>query len=336
MKKVRVGVIGCGHIGKTHVERLTNKIPNAEVTAVSDYFKSAADAVAQQYGCAVFESGEELINSDLTDAILIASADPSHAGYVLESIKAGKRVLCEKPLATTADECRRIMEAEDKAGKKYCQVGFMRRYDPGYVEIKSFLESGAAGEPLMIHEKHRNAYQTGSGFTTDTVINGVCIHEIDISRWLVDDEYVSCQALKVRQSRDTDGDYLNPVIALLETKKGIRIDVELQSSGAYAYDIQCEVVAEKAVITLPDPPRCGYRMNVEAKMPLMNDWSQRFPGAYDIELQAWVNAIQEGTDEGPSAWDGFVAAVTADRLLKSLKEGTIEIIDLIDKPLVYK
>lgn len=336
MEKVRIGLIGCGAIGRTHVERITNKIPNAEVTAVADFFPESAKKVAEQYGCKMYETGEEVINSDLTDAIMITSADPSHAGYVLESIKAGKRVFCEKPLAQTAEDCIKIMKAEEAIGKKLTQVGFMRRYDRGYVEMKKLIDSGEIGVPLMIHEKHRNAYQTGSNFETNTAIYGVCIHEIDISRWLTDDEYVSGQILTVRQSSETGGDYLNPQIVNLRTSKGVRIDVEIIASGAYAYDIQCEVVTEKAAITLPDPPRVRCRTNYESKSPMMHDWSERFPEAYDIEIQAWVDAVQNGTDEGPSAWDGYVAAVTADTLIKSRDTGKEEKIELIEKPSIYK
>jgi myo-inositol 2-dehydrogenase/D-chiro-inositol 1-dehydrogenase len=335
MGKVGIGVIGCGHIGRTHVERLANRIANAEVTGVSDFYTEAAKKVAGQYGCRVFETGEELINSKDVDAVLIASNDASHAGYVLESIKAGKRVFCEKPLATTPDECIQIMEAEKKAGKKLCQVGFMRRYDPGYIELKSFIDSGRAGVPLMLHERHRNMYQTGGDFKGEMAINAVCIHEIDISRWLTNDEYVSGQVIKVRQNTLTDGDYPNPLMVILKTKSGVLIDVEIQASGAYAYDIQCEVITEKASVRLPDPPSCSYRMNAEAGMTLMNDWSQRFPGAYDVELQAWTDAVQAGRDEGPSAWDGYVAAVTAATLIRSIYSENEEKIELIEKPAIY-
>lgn len=334
MKQVRVGVIGCGAIGRTHVARLMNKIPNATVTGVADYFKEAADKVAEQYGCKAFESGEELINSDDVDAVLIASADPSHAGYVLESIRAGKRVFCEKPLANTADDCIKIMEAEEKAGKILCQVGFMRRYDPGYVEMKQVLDSGELGDSLMIHACHRNVYQPDT-FQTDMAITGVAIHEIDISRWLLNDEYESAQVLSVKQNKETNGNYLNPQLVMLETRSGARVEVEVQSSCAYAYDIRCEVVAEKGVISLPDPPRAQARTAAMVRTPLMTDWSQRFIEAYDIELQAWVDAIQNGVDEGPGAWDGYVAAVTADALIKSRKTGVPEKVELVEKPSIY-
>lgn len=335
MEKLRVGVIGCGAIGKTHIERITNKIPNAEVTAVADFFQQAADTIATKYNCTSFLSGEELINSDSVDAILVSSADPSHAGYVLRCIEEGKRVFCEKPLANTAEDCEKIMAEEVKAGKKLVQVGFMRRYDPGYVEMKKVLDSGELGDSLMIHACHRNVYQPPETFTTNMGITGVAIHEIDISRWLLNDEYVSAQVLTVRQNKLTDGNYLNPQLVMLETRNGARIVVEVQCSCAYAYDIRCEVVAEKGVISLPDPPRAVLRSDASVKTPLMTDWSQRFIEAYDIELQAWVNAVLAGTNEGPSAWDGYVAAVTADALISSRETGTPVNINLIEKPSLY-
>lgn len=335
MKKVKVGIIGCGAIGRTHIERLSNRIPNAQVTAVYDYFQQAADAMAEKYECVSFKNGEELIRSDETDAILIASADPSHAGYVLESIRAGKRVFCEKPLANTAADCQKIMDAEQKAGRKFVQVGFMRRYDAGYVEMKKLIDSGELGNPLLIHACHRNVYQPDT-FQTDMAITGVAIHEIDISRWLLNDEYVSAQVLTVKQSRQTKGDYLNPQLVMLETAGGARIVVEVQSSGAYAYDIRCEVVGENGVVSLPDPPRAQARINASVRTPLMTDWSQRFTEAYDTELQAWINAVQNHTEEGPTAWDGYVAAVTADSLIRSRVTRTPEQVELAEKPSLYK
>ncbi len=335
MDKLRIGVIGCGAIGRTHIDRLTNKIPNAVVTAVADYVQQSADAIAKQYECMSFATGEELIESELTDAILVSSADPSHAGYVLKSIEQGKRVFCEKPLANTAEDCEKIMEEEVNAGKKYVQVGFMRRYDPGYAEMKKVLDSGKLGDSLMIHACHRNVYQPPETFTTNMGITGVAIHEIDISRWLLNDEYVSAQVLTVRQNKLTDGNYLNPQLVMLETRNGSRIVVEIQCSCAYAYDIRCEVVAEKGVISLPDPPRPVMRSEAAINTPLMTDWSQRFVEAYDIELQAWVNAVLEDRDEGPNAWDGYVAAVTADALIKSRDTGIPEQVKLIEKPAIY-
>ena len=111
-KEIKVGVIGCGAIGRQHIARLMNTIPETRVVAVADYYQPSAQAVAEQYGITCCATGEELIALPEVDAVLVTSADPSHAGYVLECIKAGKFVFCEKPLAQTAQECEEIIRAE--------------------------------------------------------------------------------------------------------------------------------------------------------------------------------------------------------------------------------
>ena len=205
--KIRVGVIGCGAIGRDHIRRLADTVPETVVTAVADFVPEAAKAVAEQYGAAFLGTGEALIASPEVDAVLVASADPSHAGYVLECLKHNKYVFCEKPLAQTAEDCVRIMEAEQKCGRRLVQVGFMRRYDRGYDAMKRLIAQGELGAPLMIHAAHRYVSQA-PGFETDYAITRVAIHELDISRWLLQDEYETAQVLAVRQSSATKGEWL--------------------------------------------------------------------------------------------------------------------------------
>ena len=129
---LKIGVIGCGAIGRDHIRRLTDLVPGAQVVACADYFKEAADKVAAQYGITAYETGEALIAAPEVEAVVITSSDPSHAGYVLASLEAGKYVFCEKPLAQNAADCEKIIAAELAHGKRLLQVGFMRRYDRGY------------------------------------------------------------------------------------------------------------------------------------------------------------------------------------------------------------
>lgn len=334
MRKLQIGVVGCGAIGRQHIARLTNIVPEAEVAAVCDYVQDAAKAVATQYAIRFFATAEELIASPAVEAVLITSSDDTHAGFVLEALKWGKYVFCEKPLAQTAADCEKIMEAECKCGQRLVQVGFMRRYDRGYAAMKELIASGELGAPLMVHEAHRNMSQA-PGFATDYAVTRVAIHEIDISRWLLDDEYASAQVLAVRQSGMTQGDWMNPQLMLLTTKSGQRIDIEVQTDGAYAYDIQCQVVAERGTINLPDPAAVVKRAGAQCGFPILTDWSQRFIEAYDIEFAVWVKAVLAGNLTGPSAWDGYVACVTADALIRSRTTGIAEPVITIDKPAIY-
>lgn len=332
---LRIGVIGCGAIGRDHIARINDSVPGAMVSACSDYFKESAVKAAEMYGVPnVFDTGEELIASAEVDAVLIASSDSSHAGYVLCCIENKKKVLCEKPLAETAADCLKIIDAEVAHGERLVQVGFMRRFDAGYVEMKRIIDSGELGAPLMIHAAHRNMNQP-PGFTTEMGVSNVAIHELDICRWLLSDEYVNGQVLSVRQSARSPETYDNPQIVLLETAKGCRIDVEVQVADAYGYDIQCQVVCEGGTINLPDPSAVVQRSNATRSYSILTDWSLRFQDAYTVELIDWVATISKGEPTGPSSWDGYAACVAADSLNRSRKTGQFFPIEMIDKPEIY-
>ena len=187
----------------------------------------------------------------------------------------------------------------------------------------------------MIHAAHRNMSQA-PGFETDYAVTRVAIHEIDICRWLLDDEYATAQVLGVRQSSRTSGEWLNPQIMMLTTRSGQRIDVEVQTDGAYAYDIQCHVVGEDGIVSLPDPTSVTKRAAAAIHTPLMTDWKDRFIEAYDIEFQEWAKSLLNGAPTGPSAWDGYVACVTGDALIRSRQTGKPEDIILPEKPAMYQ
>lgn len=332
---LKIGVIGCGAIGQEHIRRLRYMVPNAEVVGCSDYYKAAAEKAAAKYGiAAVYKSGEELIAAPDIEAIVITSADASHAGYVMEALRCGKQVFCEKPLAQTTLDCENMIAEELKHGRRLVQVGFMRRYDRGYAQMKQVIDSGELGAPLMIHACHRNMYQT-EGFQTEMGITNVAIHELDICRWLLGDEYKNAQVLKVRQSSYSTKGYDNPQIVLLETQNGSRIDVEVQVSEAYGYDIQCQVVCEKGTLNLPDPAAVVKRADASCSFSLLTDWSDRFIEAYDIELKQWVDSVLDGTLTGPSTWDGYAACVAADALNQSRNSGQFCPVKMIEKPSLY-
>ncbi|MDN6664130.1 MAG: Gfo/Idh/MocA family oxidoreductase [Tetragenococcus koreensis] len=326
---VRVGVIGCGAIGREHIERLTNVVPQTKVVAVYDYVDKVAQDVAQKYEATNHASGEELIRSGEVDAVVIASTDDTHADYVMECLKQNKYVFCEKPLALTAKECEEMMEIEAKQGHRLLQMGFNRRFDDGYVAMKEAINNGEIGEPLMIHSAHRNISQA-PGFETDYAITRVAIHEIDISRWLLGAEYGEVQVLKVKQSKRTEGDWLNPQLIMFKTQTGQRVDVEVQTDGAYAYDIQCQVVGENGTIDLPDPAVITKRKNLQIFNGLSDHWANRFADSYDEEFIEWATGILNGQLVGASTWDGYASCVTSDALIKSRQTGNPEKVTMIE------
>ena len=282
-----------------------------------------------------FIAVHEMLDPEV-EAVVITSIDPTHHDYVMKTLAEEKWCFCEKPLSQNAADCEDIIKREQEIGKRLVQVGFMRHYDRGYAEMKRIIDSGELGAPLMIHACHRNVSQP-DGFQTEMGVSNVAIHELDICRWLLGDEYKNGQVLKVRQSACSTKGYDNPQIVLLETQSGARIDVEVQVADAYGYDIQCQVVCEKGTVNLPDPYAVVKRSNATRSFPILTDWKDRFIEAYDIELTHWVKTLEEkGEPDGPSAWDGYAACVAADTLNRSRGTNQFLPIEMMDKPALYK
>lgn len=332
---LRVGVIGCGGMGKDHISRLTNKTQGAKVAAVFDVMEESAEAAAKICGAKVYSDEKALIAAPEVDAIFIVSPGFAHTEPLLQAIAAGKRVFCEKPLATTAADCLKIVEAEVASGKHLIQTGFMRRYDKGYRQVKEALASGMYGEPLMLHCTHRNP-EVGTGYTTPMAVHDTAIHEIDVLHWLVDDEYESAQVIMPRVTKYSHSALQDPQIMLLRTKKGVCIDVEVFVNCKFGYDINCEVVCEDGMIRMPEPAYPSVRKNASLSTTIDTDCFVRFRDAYDAEVQNWVDHAAPGVIEGPTAWDGYLAAVTADALVKAQETGKIEpVVTAVAKPEFY-
>ncbi len=309
---VRIGVIGTGAIGRDHARRIQSVLAGGEIVALSDVNRASAEAVRADIAptAEVFATGEELIASPRVDAVLVTSWGTTHEQYVLAAIAAGKPCFCEKPLATTAEGAKRIVDAEVKAGRRLVQVGFMRRYDAGYVALKQAVES-KTGAPIMVHAAHRNP-TVPEAYITPMAIHDTLIHEIDVFRWLLDDDYVSARVIFPRKAARSHGKLRDPQIVVLETAKGVVIDVEIFVNCHYGYDIQCEVVGEDGVARLPEPMAIRMRLGAKLQNAILTDWKDRFVAAYDVELQDFLKAAARGTAAGPTSWDGYMAAVASD------------------------
>ncbi|MER6012413.1 Gfo/Idh/MocA family oxidoreductase [Streptomyces bluensis] len=333
---VRVGVIGTGMIGQDHIRRLTDVVTGAAVTAVTDLDAARAAEVAARAGATVLPTGADLIDSPEVDAVLVTSWGPTHAEHVRDAIAAGKPVFCEKPLATTVEDCLRVVEAEQAHGRRLVQVGFMRRFDAGYRQMKEVLGSGSLGAPLIVHCAHRNptvpdAYHSGMA-AQDTAV-----HEIDVLRWLLDDEIVSAQVITPRATSKRFAHLKDPQIMLFETAGGVRIDLEVFVNCQYGYDIQCEVVGEEGLVRLPDPASVAVRTAGRHRTTVLQDWKARFAEAFDTEFREWTGAVAAGAEPtGPSAWDGYAATVITDAAVRSLQtDGTVVSVGMKPRPAFY-
>jgi myo-inositol 2-dehydrogenase/D-chiro-inositol 1-dehydrogenase len=327
---VRVGVIGTGIMGTDHARMLGRMVSGAELGAVFDLDRARAQAVADALPATrVLDDPQALIDDASIEAVLIASSDETHEAFVLRCVAAGKPVLCEKPLAPTVAGCRQILDAEAAAGRRLVSVGFMRRYDPGYVELKRLLDGGHLGLPLLLHCVHRNPAAPAS-VPSGHLITGSAVHEIDIARWLLGDEIATVTVHTGRSSRAA-GTTRDPLLLILETTGGVLIDVEVFVHARYGYEVRCELVGEDGTAALDAPAPTLLRRDRAAGRGLAADWRPRFAEAYRNELQDWIDGLRgaRGTSSAlANAWDGYAATAVAEAGVTALESGLPQKVEL--------
>ncbi|MGW0229134.1 Gfo/Idh/MocA family protein [Actinopolymorpha singaporensis] len=335
-RELRVGVVGTGIMGADHVRTIATSVAGARVSAVTDLdAERARAAIAGIDGARVLSDPFGLVADDEVDAVLVASADATHEELVLACVQAGKPVLCEKPLTPAPEGSLRIVEAEEKAGRRLVSVGFMRRYDPGYVDVKESLREGAVGAPLLLHCVHRNA-SSRPNTPSSGLITGSAVHEFDVIRWLLDEEITQVTVFRPRPSSLVVGDTTDPLLVLLGTASGLLADVEVFVNAQYGYDVRCELVGELGSLYLDEPVQVRRRAERTRTSTVSLDWRDRFAEAYRRELQDWVTGAAAGEQRGADAWDGYVATVAAAAGVAALdKPGSPVPVELPPRPELY-
>jgi myo-inositol 2-dehydrogenase/D-chiro-inositol 1-dehydrogenase len=333
---LRIGVIGVGVMGTAHCQTVARNVSGAELAAVSDADARRAARVAEELGGArVHDDPHALIRDPGVDAVVIASSDETHLEFALACLSAEKNLLCEKPLAPTAEASLPVVEAEAALGRRLVQIAFMRRFDAGYLAVKERLDAGSIGAPLFVHCAHRNRTVPPT-FTTEMVFTSSVTHEVDITRWFLDHEIVSASVFTPRSTRMARPGVRDPQLVMLESEEGVLVDVEVFVNAQYGYDIRCEVVGESGTLTLPPPVDVVVRHEGHDGRRINPDFRARFRPAYRDQFQSWTDAVLSGGGPvGPSAWDGYAAAAVVDACVESLHSGRRAGVTLAPRPELY-
>ncbi|MCL3777607.1 MULTISPECIES: Gfo/Idh/MocA family oxidoreductase [unclassified Actinomyces] len=332
---IRIGLIGAGGMGRAHLARIANDLSGAVITAVADINHAAAVSAAEPYGAKAYDSSDALINDPEVDAVVIATFGKVHAPDVIKCVAAGKYVLCEKPLATTAEDCLRIMETEQRAGKRLVTVGFMRRFDAGYQEMKALLDSGEHGYATLVHCRHRNP-SVPENYTTRNMIDDTAIHEIDVCRFLLGEEITSVRVDTPRATSHRFEHLQDPLVLVARTASGVLIDDEVNVNIQFGYSIECELVMETGTVRLGDQEKVHVRDLSGNRNAMCQSHIDRFQTAFNTEFQSWINAVARDEHTGSTSWDGYAATCVVDAGLESLENGGREVaVSMIDKPAFY-
>src|ERR1700756_281730 len=256
MRKLGVGVLGVGEMGKRHAENIRRLVPEARLVAVADVAVERARQVTAELEIEhSYGTLEAMLECKDLDAVLIATPDKFHAQAIGIAARSGKDILCEKPLALNIADARAALEAVSKAHVRL-QIGFMRRYDPAYAAAMKRIEDGEIGTPVIFKSVGRDkdepplaAYQSnlnGMVFYNNT------IHDFDLARWLMQDEVSevhSYTTVAIRPEIARYGDVVACVVNL-QYRNGAIGNVESYVQAVYGYDVRTEIVGSKGSILI--------------------------------------------------------------------------------------
>ena len=334
-ERIAVGVVGTGGMGGLHAGILQTEVANARLAAVADLDRERAGKVAERSGADVFGDAVAMIRDENVDAVVIASPDPTHASLVKECLSLGKPVLCEKPLADSAEAALEVVEAEVELGRKLVQVGFMRRYDPQHVAAKEAVEAGSVGAPVVFKGWHRNA-DLDPGIDSEWVVINAMIHDIDSARWFIEEDIEEVYVRGKNTEAKLGEDVWDVQMVQFSTTGGRVGSIETNVVAHYGYEVGVEVVCERGVVRTEMPSGAIVRQDRAASRVVTEGWYDRFRTAYETEVKGWVESVVTGVPSGSDAWDGYASLVVADACIASLRSGMPQKVARLDVPSLYR
>ena len=322
---IKFGLLGAGRIGKVHGATIAAS-GKAVVAYVADADAKAAASLATSTGAKV-ATVEDIIRAKDVDAILICTPTDTHADLIEAAAKAGKKVLCEKPVSLSAERtaaCLRVVAAN----KTLLMIGFNRRHDPNFAALEQRLRAGEIGTIELCTIISRDpapppvAYIERSG----GLFRDMMIHDFDMARFLVGEEFVSLHAFAsslVDPAIGKAGD-VDTASVHMRTATGKIAVITNSRRATYGYDQRMEVHGSKGMLrahnvhenTVEFAGAAGFTGAV-----VQNFFLERYSAAYAREIAAFLEAIEKGTEAKANGHDGLMAQKLADAATESVKTG---------------
>jgi len=325
---LRIAVLGCGRIGRMHAANIAAH-PRAALAAVYDIHTPSADEVAASHGVSAAESPDAIFASTDVDAVLIATATPTHADYIEAAVAAGKPVLCEKPIDLSLARVNACREKVEDKGVPI-QIGFNRRFDPGHRAARDAVLAGEIGElhQVIITSRDpgmppRSYYEEAGGLFRDMVI-----HDFDLARFMLGEEPVEVFAIGGRlidpALMDELDDY-DTTMVIMRTASGKQCHINTSRTSTFGYDQRVELLGATGMVQSlnrkPNEVRKFGAREVESAEPYLEFFIERYREAFDAEIAAFVDSVENKTPIQASFEDGRRALMLAEAAMKSAVEG---------------
>ncbi|WP_321470620.1 inositol 2-dehydrogenase [uncultured Paludibaculum sp.] len=326
-KRLNIGIIGAGRIGKVHAESLAFRIPEAHPAMITDVNIEAARDAAERFGIPLVAADAAAILADATiDAVLICSSTNTHADLIVDAARAGKHIFCEKPVDHGLERIDKALEAVQAAGVKL-QIGFNRRFDTNFARARAAVASGEIGTPQMIHIISRDPAPPPASYVkvSGGMFLDMTIHDFDMARFLIGDEVeeiYTAAGVMVDPAIGAEGDVDTAVITL-RFRNGVIGTIDNSRKAVYGYDQRVEVFGSAgSIATANRYANQAVLSTVESihqDLP-MNFFMDRYTDSFVSELRCFVQAVLEDKPTPVAGIDGRIPVVMALAARKSYDE----------------
>lgn len=328
-KKVKIGVLGAGRIGKLHITNLCQSVDDAEVVAVADPFlNDETIAWCNSLGIqnCTKEADDVFANKDI-DAVFICSSTNTHAEFIMKAAAAGKHIFCEKPIHTDLSKIREALDAVEKAGVKL-QVGFVRRFDHNHKKVRDVVASGRLGAPHIVKVASRDPEGPPMSYVevSGGIFMDMMIHDFDMVRYLSGSEVVEVSAYGAVKTNPDYAKYddVDTAIVMLKFENGAIGVIDNSRQANYGYDQRTEVHCDKGCVQvsndLDDQAMISTRDGVEIAKPTWF-FLERYNNAFIQEAKDFTDAILNDKETPVKGIDGLMPVMIAMAAKKSLDEG---------------
>ncbi|ADZ92194.1 inositol 2-dehydrogenase [Marinomonas mediterranea] len=320
-------LFGAGRIGKMHAKNIQS-MAQANLKYVFDVYAPAAQDVAAANGAQAISTIDEVLNDSEVDAVLIATSTDTHVDLIIQAAKAGKAILCEKPIDLDTEIVNRCLD-EIKECQVPIQIGFNRRYDPSHAAAAKAAQDGGLGklEQVVITSRDPGMAPVEYLKSSGGIFRDMIIHDFDMARFVLNEEIVEVQAIgsalvdeKITEIGDVDSAML-----IMKSESGKLVHVNGSRRASYGYDQRVEVFCEGGMAISNNQTATSLerytKHTTQEKAPLHNFFIDRYEDAYNLQLISFIENVEAGTPVTPSFEDGRRAQMLADAAQKSLETG---------------
>ncbi|WP_116655066.1 inositol 2-dehydrogenase [Pelagibacterium sediminicola] len=323
---LRFGILGAGRIGNVHARAIAGS-GRASVSYIADAMAEAADALANAVGART-GSVEEVIAAPDVDAILIATPTDTHADLIEQAARAGKAILCEKPVSLSVpriEDCLKVVEAASVP----LMIGFHRRYDPNFAFLEKRLRAGEIGDPEIITIICRDPSAPPVSYIERSggLYRDMMIHDFDMARFLLGgDEVETVHALGGVMTDPAIGKAgdIDTAAVHMQTASGKIVVITNSRRATYGHDQRIEVHGSKGML------RAANIHNTTVELADERGWTEdmipfsfveRYQAAYTAEIHKFLDFLEKGEAPRASGHDGLMAQKLAEAASESLRTG---------------